>query len=79
MSRLGILLKSKTMWGSLATAVAWLLAQPHVGGTEVVQAIGGVVTAIGVRDAIGQVQQAQTDATPTTKIVVPPPPPYSKP
>lgn len=56
MGRFGILLKSKTLWGSIATAVAWLLAQPHVGGVEVVQAVGAVVTAAGVRDAIGQVQ-----------------------
>lgn len=52
MSRLGVILKSKTFWGSVLTAGAWLFGQPHVGGTEIIQAVGGVVTAIGVRDAI---------------------------
>lgn len=52
MGRLGVILKSKTMWGSILTAGAWLIGQPHVGGVEVLQALGGVVTAIGVRDAI---------------------------
>jgi hypothetical protein len=57
MGRLGILLKSKTLWGSVLTAGAWLLHQQ--GGpsaVDVIQAVGGVITAAGVRDAIGQVQ-----------------------
>ena len=56
MNRFAILLKSKTLWGSVATAAGWLLAQPHVSGIDVLQAVGGVVTAVGLRDAVGQVQ-----------------------
>lgn len=61
MSRLAIILKSKTFWGSILTAGAWLASQPHVGAVEVIQALGGITTAVGVRDAIGQVQ---TDTPP---------------
>lgn len=61
MGRFAILLKSKTLWGSVATAAAWLIAQPHVGGVEIVQAVGGVITAAGVRDAIAQVQTGNAE------------------
>lgn len=46
------LLRSKTVWGVLLTAGAWLLQQPAIGVVEVIQAIGTVVAAAGVRDAI---------------------------
>lgn len=46
------LLRSKTVWGVVLGAGAWLVSQPVIGIIEVVQAIGMVVTAAGVRDAI---------------------------
>lgn len=61
MSRLGILLRSKTLWGSVLTAAAWLLSLPHVGAVEVAQAVGGVITAAGVRDAVAQVQTGNAE------------------
>jgi hypothetical protein len=60
MNRIAIVLKSKTFWGSVLTACSWLVAQPHVGTIDILQALGGVVTAVGVRDAIGQVQTGET-------------------
>lgn len=48
------LLKSKTVWGAVATAAAGLLAAPAIGLSEIVQAGGLVVAAIGVRDALPQ-------------------------
>lgn len=45
-------LRSKTVWGAILSAGAWLLTQPAIGVVEVVQAVGAVLTAAGVRDAI---------------------------
>lgn len=64
MGRLGIVLKSKTLWGSILGTGAWLLSQPHVGAVEVMQAVGGVVTAVGLRDAIGKVQTGEPPSSP---------------
>lgn len=50
--RLVTVLKSKTLWGAVFASAAWLVAQPHVGLPEIIQAIGAVVSAAGVRDAI---------------------------
>jgi hypothetical protein len=52
MNRVIVLLKSKTLWGAVLTAAAWLLNQPHVGPLEILQALGAIVSAAGVRDAI---------------------------
>jgi hypothetical protein len=54
MSRFLLLLKSKTVWGAVLGAGAWLAGQPKVGVVEVIQAVGTVVSAAGVRDAIAQ-------------------------
>lgn len=54
MNRLVVLLKSKTVWGAVASAIGFLLTKDHVGAAEVVQAVGGVVTAVGVRDSISK-------------------------
>lgn len=53
-NRIAILLKSKTLWGSIFAAGAWLIAQPTVGLVQVAQALGTVISAAGVRDAITQ-------------------------
>ena len=49
---MGKLLRSKMVWGAIVSAGSWLLAQPHIQITEVLTAIGAVVTAVGARDAI---------------------------
>jgi hypothetical protein len=54
MDRLVIILKSKTFWGAVFAAGAWLIAQPHIGVAEIVQAVGTVVSAAGLRDAIAK-------------------------
>jgi hypothetical protein len=51
-NRLVVLARSKTVWGAVFTAGAWLCAQPKIGPLEVIQAVASVITAIGVRDAI---------------------------
>ena len=55
----GTILKSKTFWGAALASVAWVLQQPHVGVMEILQAGGALVSAIGVRDAIANVQKKQ--------------------
>lgn len=52
MNRLVVLLKSKAVWGALFTAGAWLLKQQHVGPLEIMEALGGVLSTAGLRDAI---------------------------
>jgi hypothetical protein len=59
MSRLAVLLKSKTVWGAVLGAGAWLIGQPHVGVVEVMQAAGTVLSAAGVRDAIAKLAPPQ--------------------
>lgn len=54
MSRLLVLLKSKTVWGAVCTAGGWLASQPKIGIPELLQAGGMVLGAAGVRDAIAQ-------------------------
>jgi len=58
-NRLVVLLKSKTFWGAVVTGAAWLLGQPHVGVPEVAQAVGGIITAAGVRDSITKLQTGE--------------------
>ena len=58
-------LKSKTFWGVVLSVGATLLKNPHIGPTEVIQALGPVLDAtqvsgaglavIGLRDAVGKV------------------------
>lgn len=50
---IGALLKSKTVWAGVLGTVAWALKQPHLDGLTLIQALSGVLGAIGVRDAIG--------------------------
>lgn len=54
MKRLGILLRSKSVWGAVAVAVSYLTGQDHIGVHEIINAAGGVISAVGVRDAITQ-------------------------
>lgn len=54
MSRITTLLTSKTVWGAIIGAAAYLIAQPHLGLHEIAAGIAPVLTAIGVRDAISQ-------------------------
>lgn len=61
MGRLAIVLKSKTFWGSILGAGAWLLNQPHVSPVDILQAVGGVVAAVGLRDAVGKVQTGNAE------------------
>lgn len=61
-TRLVVLLKSKTVWGAVFAAAAHLAAQPHIGIADVVQACGMVLSAAGVRDAIAQALGAPNDA-----------------
>jgi hypothetical protein len=46
------LLTSKTVWGAVIAAASWLVQQQTIGVPEVIQALGMVVAAIGVRQAI---------------------------
>lgn len=50
--RLLVLVRSKTVYGAVFAAAAWLMGQPHIGVGEIVQALGTVLSAAGVRDAI---------------------------
>lgn len=43
--------KSKTFWGTVLGAAAYLLGQPHIGPTEVLTAISGISITSGLRDA----------------------------
>jgi len=52
------LLRSKTVWGAIFAAGGWLVSQPAVGVAEVVQAIGTVIGAAGVRDAFRKTENA---------------------
>lgn len=52
------LLRSKTVWGTIFAAAGWLVAQPAVGTAEVIQAVGTIVTAAGVRDAFRKTENA---------------------
>lgn len=55
MNRIGILLKSKTVWGTVLGAATYLLGLGHSPSIlEVVQAAGPVIAAVGVRDAISK-------------------------
>lgn len=54
MKRIALLVKSKTVWGAVAGAVAYLTGLDHIGVHEAIQAAGPVIAAIGVRDAITQ-------------------------
>lgn len=51
-------LTSKTVWGALLGAGAWLVSQPHIDPAAVVQAIGTVIAAIGVRHAVAKATPA---------------------
>lgn len=57
-ARLVIILKSKTLWGAVFGAAAWLVSQPKIGIAEIVQALGTVLSAAGVRDAIAKATEA---------------------
>ncbi len=57
--RLLVLLKSKTCWGAIFAAAAHLAAQPKIGVADVVQSLGMVLSAAGVRDAIQKAIEAQ--------------------
>lgn len=52
MGRFVTLLKSKAVWGAIFGAGAWLVAQPHIDATVIIQAAGTVLSVAGVRDAI---------------------------
>jgi hypothetical protein len=52
--RLVTILKSKTFWGSVATAVGVVLAAPVITTDVVLQAGGIVLGGAGIRDAITQ-------------------------
>lgn len=52
------LLRSKTVWGAVFAAGGWLVSQPVIGVAEVIQAIGTIVTAAGVRDAFRKTENA---------------------
>ncbi len=46
------LLKSKTVWGAVIGAVSWLIGRPEIAPTDVITAVGGIISAVGIRDAI---------------------------
>ena len=50
--RVLVLLKSKTFWGAVCATGGWLVSQPHIGPTELLQAGGALLGAAGVRDSI---------------------------
>lgn len=54
MNQVMIVLKSKTFWGAVFAAGAWLVAQPHIGPVEIIQAGGTVLSAAGIRSAIAK-------------------------
>jgi len=47
-------LLSKTVWGAVFAALAGLLKVDHIGVLDILRAIGEVLMAIGIRDAIGE-------------------------
>jgi hypothetical protein len=49
---MGALLRSKLVWGAIISAGSWLISQPHIQITEVITALGAVISAVGARDAI---------------------------
>lgn len=50
-ARAWALVKSKTVWGAIFTAIGWLARQPQLTIPDVITAIGMVLTAVGVRDS----------------------------
>jgi hypothetical protein len=49
------LFKSKTFWGGVITLGGWLLNQPHIDFSTVVQGLGALTTLVGARDAVAQI------------------------
>jgi len=49
-------LKSKTFWGAVAVAVAGLLGAETIDQTSILHAVGLVLGALGIRDAIAKVE-----------------------
>lgn len=54
------LFRSKTVWGAIGLAVSQVLAAPVVTVSVIVQAVGTVLAAAGVRDALQKVQDASS-------------------
>lgn len=63
-ARLKVLLRSKTVLGAVFSAGAWLVQQPHITVAAALQALGMVLTAAGVRDAIEQAITGPSEAAP---------------
>lgn len=57
--RLLVLLKSKAVWGAVFAAGAWLVEQPVIDAASIIQAAGGILTAVGVRDSIEKLRLAK--------------------
>lgn len=74
---MGNLLKSKMVWGAVVAACGWILSQPHIQITDLLQAIGGVIAVLGTRDAIrksaapGSKEDPWVAATPESTIAHP--------
>lgn len=61
MGRFFKLLKSKTVWGSLFGAGAYLAGVDSIGLPEIITAGGAVFAAIGVKDNFSKIQQGKVD------------------
>lgn len=49
-------LKSKTFWGLVISAAAWIVKQPHIDVATILQGAGGLIVGTGLRDAIAQLK-----------------------
>ena len=58
-NRIRLIVTSKTVWGVVLSTGAWLLSQPKITVAEIIQAIGMILSAAGVRDAIARAMEAK--------------------
>lgn len=57
------LFRSKTVWGAVLVAAASVINAPAVTVSVIVKAVGTVLTAAGVRDALHKVEDAAGDSS----------------
>ncbi len=55
MNRILTLLKSKTVWGTIAAVAGWLASQPTLDKTTILTGAGVVLTGVGVRDSVTKI------------------------
>lgn len=55
MNRFLAIIKSKTVWGTLAAVTGWLAQQPQIDKTTILQGAGVILTSVGVRDSVTKI------------------------